>query len=333
MEYRLGCTEDLAACRSIVSERQPQVLGDIPQEELTPLWANLLAAEQILFYVVVPERSAAPVSFHMTAFIGEEIVDELRRAERLGVAGQLLARHAAGERVFREPGEIAVDNAKGGLNMLVLHCPIDVDDLTSPRAFEIASASARGFFFTHSGFRARRIIEEVFDDQIACFLEAGGMRPWDEYQAPPNIAPGKLPRFYGMRAEQVTPGAASPWGEVFHCRPPRFHFTRSEQRVLNRALLDSSDNEIANELGISLSAVRQAWRGIFQRIARVDPVLLDAGDPEETDLTVRGKEKRRRILAYLRQHLQELRPYSENGLKSLPKVPHANRCTEKHVYS
>lgn len=308
MEYRLGRADDLAACRDIVARRQPGVVDPALLSQLDTVWAGLLAEERLLFYVVVPDRHSPPVGFHMSAFVGEHIIDELRTAERAGIGSELLARHTAGERVFLDAHEIALHNSNGGLNLFVLHCVIHDDDLTSSRAHAIASASARGFFFTHSGYRTRRFIEEVFDDAFAGFLEAGGMGPWDEYRSPATVLQNATPRLYGLRAEQIAPGAGSPWGEIFHCPTSRFHFTPAEQRVLNQALLDASDEEIATELSISQSAVRQAWRGVFQRVSKVAPTLIGATAKNDSDTLVRGKEKRRKILAHLRQHPQELRP-------------------------
>jgi hypothetical protein len=75
-----------------------------------------------------------------------------------------------------------------------------------------------------------------------------------------------------------------------------------------------TDTELASALGISVSVVKKTWLSIYQRAGCLlpEPILTNtslydgAGKPEGE----RGKEKRRMLLAYVRDHLEELRPYS-----------------------
>ena len=57
---------------------------------------------------------------------------------------------------------------------------------------------------------------------------------------------------------------------------------------------------------MSVSAVKNWWRDIYGRVADADPGLLPPGNAEGA----RGPEKRRRLLRYLREHPEELRPYT-----------------------
>jgi hypothetical protein len=56
------------------------------------------------------------------------------------------------------------------------------------------------------------------------------------------------------------------------------------------------------------------WVSIYQRVEDCLPELI--GDPLRSDLPAsgRGREKRRRLLAYLREHPEELRPVSRKLL-------------------
>ena len=92
---------------------------------------------------------------------------------------------------------------------------------------------------------------------------------------------------------------------LFQVRDPRFFFSLAEQRVLLRATVQgSSDQEIADVLGISLDAVKQAWRSAYARVDSVDSAVLGDNIVGST----RGKEKRRQLIDYLRFHMEELRP-------------------------
>src|SRR2546429_6039975 len=54
---------------------------------------------------------------------------------------------------------------------------------------------------------------------------------------------------------------------------PRFGFSASEQRLLLKAFLGGTDEDLADELGVSLSAVKKAWQSIYERVSACDPEL------------------------------------------------------------
>lgn len=95
---------------------------------------------------------------------------------------------------------------------------------------------------------------------------------------------------------------------VFHRMRPRFGFSGSQQELLESALLDESDREFASKLGLTEDAVKKRWRAIYDRVAAVEPKLV-AG-------TAAGASQRRALLGYLRQHLEEIRPYKATPIAS-----------------
>ena len=78
-----------------------------------------------------------------------------------------------------------------------------------------------------------------------------------------------------------------------------------------RALLNESDSEIASAMTISLDAVKKTWRRAYDRVAVAAPSLL--GKATAAASNRRGTEKRRHLLEYLRDHLEELRPTSKRA--------------------
>jgi hypothetical protein len=72
------------------------------------------------------------------------------------------------------------------------------------------------------------------------------------------------------------------------------------------ALLGRTDPETADELVVSLSAVKRCWESVYARASLGLPELL----PDDSLYLAggRGMEKRRRLLSYLREHAEELRP-------------------------
>ena len=99
---------------------------------------------------------------------------------------------------------------------------------------------------------------------------------------------------------KVATGPAVSWSRrpLFQYNEPRFFFSLSEQRVLARAVLDDSDEEIARELGLSIAAVKKIWRRVYERVDETDPDLRVANE-DRTGFT-RGKESRRNLIGYLR---------------------------------
>jgi len=81
--------------------------------------------------------------------------------------------------------------------------------------------------------------------------------------------------------------------------------------LLLAGLRGGTDEELADELGISLSAVKKAWQSIYERVSACDPELVPAAHPTESGAYERGKMKKQRLIAYLRDHPEELRPASE----------------------
>jgi DNA-binding CsgD family transcriptional regulator len=79
---------------------------------------------------------------------------------------------------------------------------------------------------------------------------------------------------------------------TFVYQPPRFGFSRSEQRLLSCGLLGGTDNEIANELGISLDVVKKTWRNIYDRVAAVEPGLFPNSSSHDSERAARGKAKK-----------------------------------------
>jgi len=108
------------------------------------------------------------------------------------------------------------------------------------------------------------------------------------------------------------------WSSLFFAyRKPGIGFTRSQQRLLSAALQGGTDGELSDLLGVSLSAVKKMWASIYLRVQSRKP--SDVGiELDESVHGDRGKEKKQKLLVYLREHPEELRPYSlrllENSL-------------------
>ena len=122
------------------------------------------------------------------------------------------------------------------------------------------------------------------------------------------------PHIVGVTRElelERRPWGASWVGTLFDYDLPRFDFTQTEQRLLLSAISgDFTDQQLAETLGLSVPAVKKTWLSIYDRVAERDMELIGDHLRARTGAWKRGKEKRRRLLAYLRRHAEELRPIS-----------------------
>jgi hypothetical protein len=76
-----------------------------------------------------------------------------------------------------------------------------------------------------------------------------------------------------------------------------------------------TDAELAEELGISISTVKNKWRSIYDRVAACLRELFPDCSDVEPQISDRGTEKQHRLLAYLREHPEELRLVSQKLLR------------------
>ena len=71
-----------------------------------------------------------------------------------------------------------------------------------------------------------------------------------------------------------------------------------------------TDREIATTLAMSPNTLKSTWRQIYSRIEERAPFVLRHDDADGAAAR-RGVEKRRRVVGYIADHPQELRPYAK----------------------
>jgi DNA-binding CsgD family transcriptional regulator len=101
---------------------------------------------------------------------------------------------------------------------------------------------------------------------------------------------------------------------LFNRDAPRLGFTRAQQRLLLAAAESGTDEDLADALGITLSAVKKTWRQIYDRVADSLPELTERSAKSGDDGR-RGKGKKWQILYYVREHPEELRPVARSLVK------------------
>lgn len=236
-----------------------------------------------------------------SAFISNTTAQALLDNPSPFFAAQLMARIMAGERdVLLDPAAIARENAGDGLTLFVLGFTHRYGGQDHPNLRPLLGRAIDHFVYAHRGYKLRRMLRED-PDPIADVLVTSGMTVAHHFGA------------VGRKLLVAEPSAQAPifphsvTSALFAYSPPQVHFAKAERRLLELAVDGLSDGEIAGELQISLNTVKQTWRSVYERAVRRVPLVLGEG----ADLPaggVRGQEKRRHLIAYLRDHPQELRP-------------------------
>lgn len=220
-------------------------------------------------------------------------------------AAQIYAELASGR--FEPPAdkELGRLNGRGEVSFLVLHYEQTLQDLANPDTLETLGMAMALFRFAHAGYRLQHLYQEGIGEQGAYLLSMG-------FRQRTQRGDPALPDLFGLSRDEASrqlPG--TPVRDAFQFTPPSFGFAPAERRLLRLAVTQLTDDEIGDELGISAHGVKKLWRQVHQRAIDAMPHLFDEpASAAASEAGVRGPEKRRTLLQYLRQHPEELRPYT-----------------------
>jgi hypothetical protein len=117
--------------------------------------------------------------------------------------------------------------------------------------------------------------------------------------------PGQRPFLLGVTRQEVLADFGRSVAPAFVETPPRLGFTRAEQQLLRQAVFGYTDVELARRLQLALPTIKNRWRALYDRLGLIAPELVVEIDCSSG---VRGQEKRRRLIEYVRRHPEELRP-------------------------
>jgi hypothetical protein len=228
------------------------------------------------------------------AFAEAELANPLPDINSRVVASLFTGRSALATRA-----EVAAANAADGVNVLVLCGGWRDDIVNAAERQDVQTILASSFTESHAGFRIRRILAETADEAARDFVARSIVyRAIAEF---PDM--GRV--LHLMTLESVRAVPASLGNILFSYREPVLRLRASDQELLSEALGGATDPELAAKLGIKTSAVKARWRSTFIRVAETMPELASGFDDQEG----RGAQKRHRVLAYVRNHPEELRPY------------------------
>ncbi len=317
MRFRLVDHADLPACLTLFDLHQRCRLSGQVRAQLPRLWREFIAEGRcfpkpfMLWEDLRPQGKAGIEALGLSMFVRDEVFSELMQDPQPYLADRLYRMELEGRRPFLDTRELANANAGDGVNLVMPFYLQREHVVDHPDSVKLRPLTAAGFFFCHAGFRVNNYLGEVFGAPASAYMAAGGLRLTQRFDAPPGMPADSEPHQHAQTRDETLPGTLNTtalW--MTHALQPVLSLTPMQQTIVTFALQGDIDRAIAERLGVSMDAIKQAWRGIVDRVAPHMPELRSNGfDAAAPGLPVRGAEKRRVVLEYLRQHMEELRPW------------------------
>ena len=307
---------DIVAHHSVIGPRYGSAIELLPEA-----WLRLLECEaHFATVILVEEGPHSRICFVGISFAAhDEFVREMKTSPQFWVGPELTRRVVNGDSPVLTGKQLREANSGDGLNLAIWEgCIRPGYEIHS----ELHPFMMAVFIQAHRGYLWKEVIGSQIEsaDRLDFTLKAGAFL-WDPvaavYTSSPTLGKDSAqivanPHIVGITRElelkrQHNWGGS--WiGSLFDYRAPILGCSRSEQRLLSSALLGPTDENLAEILETSLPAVKKMWVSIYHRVEDCLPELIP--DPLGLPAASRGKEKRRSLLAYLREHPEELRPFS-----------------------
>jgi hypothetical protein len=239
-------------------------------------------------------------------YIQDFAVEKLKKAKTPLAIHRLCKLHEEGERPFVTPKEQGEQNAGSGMNLKIAYlgwvgAEYDAEPAPNLRAFV-----SNAFIDRHGGNRLQMVLGEVCGPAFAELADRAGFEVLNSYGswAQRAATDENRPYLVGIHRDRALLRENHWLGKLFTYFPPRFFFTQPQRQILLLAREGYTDTEIAQILDAKADAIKKRWGSIYERVNEVFPSLLPSSNSSG-----RGSEKRRALLAHLRDRPEELRPY------------------------
>ena len=322
VRYRPMCPTDIRKCVEHVAAHP--VLGPRYGKGIEDLPAALSRTfrEDYTVVTVFEESNGSASRFlgiGMAVFVSDDFLREAKNTPSFWIGPELAKRIARGHSPLLSKDQVRAANTRGGLNLVVWHNSCYPEDFMR---IEVSATVIAAFQQVCRGFQLKEIFSQADCLSLLLGARAAGGFYFDAIKATygsfPDLDSGNFsdqPRNFGMTRALAATAVGSWVASLFVYRPPMFGFSRCEQRLLLSALnRGGTDEELSSDLGISLFATKNAWRSIYDRVAACLPELVPHRSGEDGQRLSRGREKKQRLIAYLREHPEELRPISRKLL-------------------
>lgn len=305
------CVEIVAA-HSVLRSRYAEILSDLPRVML-----SLLVREAFSCMVIEEEGVTTQIlGGAVSTFVQESFFREMKTPPSFWGTPEIVRRELNGQSVVLSDSELRRDNIGCGLNLFIWHLGIPEEE----RRLEVVSTMLSTFVKAHRGYNLKEFMGQADTwGHFAAMRQAGGciIRPtsgeYGDCFESIDVDVTQTPVHVGITRELAKGAAIGSWCScLFDYSPPMLGLNRSQQRLLSAALDGHTDEELSKHLDISLFTVKKVWLEVDRRAARSLPeIFADFRHDDHTQW--RGKQKRHRLLSYLQEHPEELRPTLLHG--------------------
>jgi hypothetical protein len=271
------------------------------------------------------------VGFGASIFTSSKIVDDELGNPAPGLNARIIQKMEEDRSVALAESELRAGNRQGGLDLIVLCGCWRKDLLTPDQVSEVQTLLASNFLRDHAGYRLRRLLtESLGDEEMRLIATSPGWQQVSDF----GNSSGSNNLHRSLWLVTRNNGLAVPWSiasMLFHYHEPLLGLRPSDQRLLLAALDGMTDHELSDRLGLHLGTIKKRWIALFDRVADAQPGLLPEMNGQNNDHR-RGPQKRHHVLAYVREHPEELRPFEihaarrfERQMELVPAESHRER--------
>jgi hypothetical protein len=302
MYWRPISEADLAECLEI----QPACMGDqiVGRASALRVWKGFLHDPSFLANVIESERPIAGqriVACGMGVFVTKAFADSEIKSPRPGLNSRIIAGVASGESPLLNRTQIAVGNAGEGVDFVNMYGTWREGIMNTSQLSEVHALLGTSFVEHFAGYRFNRVLKEAVGQSSIALARATGT-----YRIVAEFRKAESALAVATR-ESVLTAPYSVAAALYRYQAPELHLRPAEQSLLAAALAGKTDAELSEDLGLSIEAIKKRWMSIFDRIDEFKPEILSRTG---ADSDGRGPQKRHRVVAYIRSHPEELRPFS-----------------------
>jgi hypothetical protein len=301
---------DLDACRQLLSDRH--LYDDEDQELLIRFWSELLAGGCAYSGLATDTSEHSIIAFSISVFVSNELAEHLQSAASPYIGRSMFHAWKRKQHMHLLDRQIGECNASDGVNVVTIHSGYRPFASMAEYA-DLRISLVDVFIREHIGLHMRSFTHELYGEYQDA-IRAGGLR-LEEYDLSrhPEIQAdisGRLPFLTTL----CRSGAEDQRGNylsdmmAFAFTVPKFFFSLPQRQLLRVALENDEDEHIASRLYLSLPAIKKRWSTVYETIEKTEPNFL--GNVSERLLGRRGQERRRKVLAYIRDCPEELHPYT-----------------------
>lgn len=313
-----GHRDDLSGCLDLARRGAYNASLDA---YLPDLWEGLLAEKRIVL-VMIEETAKVrvgagkwilqtrPIGFRFMCFIKDSFYQTMLYEAEAGtlkppLCAPLFARHKAGKSPILTRKETGHANAGAGVNLFSFTVHDDPVLETAEGIQAYASAVIMAFREICSGYQRTCAIIEGYSSPARQQIPLTGFDILPKaykahYENNTVFKEHQLFLAHVHRKDFAQKGGTDVYNSSLYCRPVLEGLSLLQRETLEFALEGASDEMQAQHYGVTEDAIRQRFTDIFKRVRENCP-------PE---LVMQKGMERANLLSYLRNHLEEVRPYA-----------------------